>query len=151
MAAAYHLAQINIAQMVAPMEDPQMADFVAQLDRINALADSSPGFVWRLQDDDGNATSVRAFDDPKLLVNLSLWESFDALKAYVYSSDHRNVLRDRARWFGRLPGAHLALWWIPAGTLPTLDDAKRRLDRLDVDGPGPDAFTFARDYPPPGS
>ena len=145
----FHLAQINIARMTAPLEDARMADFVAQLERINQLADDSPGFVWRLQDEDGNATSVRAFADPKLLVNLSLWETFAALKAYVYSSAHRDVLRQRQRWFGRLPGAHLALWWIPAGSLPTLDDAKARLDLLDAQGPSPEAFTFSKDYPPP--
>ena len=149
--ADFHLAQINIARMMAPLEDPRMADFVAQLERINQLADDSLGFVWRLQDERGNATAVQAFDDPLLLINLSLWETIAALKAYVYSSAHRDVLRQRQRWFGRLPGAHLALWWIPAGTLPTLEDAKARLLLLDAQGPGPEAFTFSQNYPPPAA
>ena len=147
--ANYHLAQINIARMNAPLADDRMAGFVAQLDRINQLADESPGFVWRLQTDEGDATSLRVFDDPMLLVNLSLWESFAALKAYVYSSEHRNLLRDRQRWFGRLPGAHLALWWLPAGTVPSVDDAKARLSLINRGGPGPQAFTFSRAYPAP--
>ena len=146
----YHLAQINIARMIASLTDERMAGFVTQLDRINQLADDSPGFVWRLQTEEGDATSLRVFDDPMLLVNLSLWESFEALKAYVYSSEHRNLLRDRKLWFGRLPGAHLALWWVPAGTVPSLDDAKARLRLVDDDGPGPQAFTFSSAYPPPG-
>ena len=128
-----------------------MGDFVAQLESINRLADESPGFVWRLQTEDGDATALRVFDDPMLLVNMSVWESFEALKAYVYQSAHRGVLRDRQRWFGRLPGPHLALWWIPAGSEPTLDDAKHRLRLLDAHGPGAEAFTFSHVYPPPAN
>lgn len=145
----FHLAQINIARMQAPLEHPSMHAFVAQLESINRLADESPGFVWRLQTEEGDATALRVFDDPMLLVNMSVWESFEALKEYVYRSAHRGPLRDRQRWFGRLPGAHLALWWIPAGSEPSLDDAKRRLRLLDANGPGPEAFTFSKAYPPP--
>ncbi len=145
----FHLAQINIAKMTAPLEDERMVDFVNQLDRINRLADESPGFVWRLQTEEGDATALRVFDDPMLLVNMSVWESFQALKDYVYASLHRDVLRDRQRWFGRLGEAHLALWWVPAGSLPTLDDAKARLQSIQVHGPGPQAFNFSKAYPPP--
>ena len=145
----YHLAQLNIARALAPMDDPKMADFVARLDEINRLADGSPGFVWRLQDESGDATAIRAFDDPNLLVNMSVWESPDALFDYVYRSGHARVMARRRDWFDMPADAHTVLWWIPAGHIPSLEEAKARLDLLRAEGPGPRAFTFKNRFPPP--
>ncbi len=124
-----------------------MAEFVARLDEINALADRSPGFVWRLQTDDGDATSIRVFPEPLILVNLSVWESIEALRAFTYRSAHTAVMRRRAEWFERMDEAHVVLWWVPAGTVPTLYEAKERLERLRADGPSPEAFTFRHPHP----
>ena len=137
-----HIAQINIARMHAPLDDPLMADFVAQLDSINALAERSPGFVWRLQDEAGDATSIRVYDDDRILVNMSVWETREDLRDYVYRSSHLDVLRDRKRWFEPPDGPYLALWWIPAGHVPTPEEGKQRLDHLCRHGPTPEAFTF---------
>lgn len=138
-----HVAQINIGTMVAPTDDPRVAEFMEALDRVNAIADSAPGFVWRLQTDDGNATSIQIFPDPLTLVNMSVWESVDALKSYVYQSDHVDFFRRRAAWF--VPDAkRVALWWVAPGTVPTLDDAVRRVEFLERRGPSPYAFGFGR-------
>ena len=137
-----HLAQINIGTMVAPTDDPAVAEFMNALDHINALADDAPGFVWRLQTDEGNATSIQIFPDPLQLVNLSVWESIDSLKAYVYRSGHVDFFRRRAEWF-EADAKRVALWWIPAGTQPGLDDAVRRVEFLERHGPSPYAFGFA--------
>src|SRR5262249_49795930 len=122
-----HVAQVNIARMRAPLEDPLMSSFVARLDEINALADSSPGFVWRLQTAEGNATYLRPYDDERILFNLSVWGSLDHLKRYVYYTAHGEVFRSRAAWFERFGGASLALWWVPQGHTPSIDEAKQRL------------------------
>ncbi len=145
--AALHLAQVNIARMVAPLESDTMAGFVARLDEINAVADRSPGFVWRLQDGD-DATSLRPFDDDRILVNMSVWESVEALRTYVYASAHKDVLKQRQQWFSRFEGAFMALWWIPAGHIPTVEEAKARLAHLEAHGPSPFAFTFKAVFPP---
>lgn len=145
----YHLAQLNIGRIVAPLESEQLAGFVDQLETINALADASPGFVWRLQTDDGDATGLRPFDDDLIIVNMSVWESVEALSAYAYRSDHRDVLRRRGEWFERMPEAFLVLWWVPAGHFPTVDEAKDRLELVRAKGPTPDAFTFRAVFPPP--
>lgn len=145
----FHLAQVNVGRLLAPIDDPLIADFVAQLDAVNALADASPGFVWRLKDESGNATAIPAFDDPRMIVNMSVWESLDALRDYVYRSDHTKVLTRRRDWFEKLDRPHMALWWIPAGTLPTVEDAKRRLRILAERGPSADAFTFRDRFPAP--
>jgi GNAT superfamily N-acetyltransferase len=138
-----HVAQINIGTMIAPTDDPRVAEFMAALDRINAIADSAKGFVWRLQTDDGNATSIQIFPDPLTLVNMSVWESVDALKAYVYQSDHVDFFRRRAAWF--VPDAkRVALWWVAPGSRPSLDDAVRRVEFLERRGPSPYAFGFGR-------
>jgi hypothetical protein len=146
MADGFHLAQLNIGRMVAPIDAPEVADFVAALDPVNAIADAAPGFVWRLQSDEGNATSIHVFDDDLLLVNMSVWESLDALAAFVYRSDHVAVMRRRVEWFERMDEAFLVLWWIPAGTIPSVDDAKERLELLRRDGPTPQAFTFRQHF-----
>ena len=145
----YHLAQVNVARMVAPLDDPQMADFVARLDEINALADGSPGFIWRLQTDHGDATALRPYDDERILVNMSVWASLEQLKEYVYKSAHAEVMRRRRQWFERFEGMYMALWWVKAGHIPTVTAAKRRLDYLSKQGVSAQAFTFAKPFPPP--
>lgn len=142
-ATPHHVAQINIGTMVAPTDDPRVADFMDGLERINALADEAPGFVWRLQTDDGNATSIQIFPDPLTLVNMSVWESVDALKAYVYQSDHVEFFRRRAEWF-EADAKRVALWWVSPGTVPELDEAVRRVRFLEQRGPSPYAFGFGR-------
>jgi len=124
----FHIAQVNIARMKAPLEDPAMAGFVARLEEINALADGSPGFVWRLQTSEGSATYLRPYDDDRILFNMSVWETVDALKHYVYRTAHADVLRQRHEWFGKFAGAYVALWWVPAGhiTRRGLDLDRRR-------------------------
>jgi hypothetical protein len=144
-----HVAQVNVARLLAPLESPQLADFVAWLEPINRIADTSPGFVWRLQTADGDATSLRPFDDDWLLINMSVWESVEALDAYVYRSEHAQVFKRRREWFERLREAHLALWWVPIGHQPSVWEAKERLERLRTDGPSPAAFTLRQRYPPP--
>lgn len=144
----FHLAQVNIAQLLAPLDHPQLAGFVARLDEINALADGSDGFVWRLQTEAGDATALRVFDDDRLLVNLSVWQSVPALQHFTYRTVHTELLRQRASWFERLGRPHYALWWIPAGMLPTADEAVRRLDHLQAHGPSPRAFLFQRPFGP---
>ena len=144
--AEWHLAQCNIGRLVAPLDSEQLAGFAAALDPINAVADAAPGFVWRLQTDEGNATAIHAFDDDMLLMNMSVWESLDALSDFVYKSAHRDVLRRRAEWFER-PTEILVLWWIAAGTLPMVEDAVERLALLRRDGPSADAFTFRAPFP----
>jgi hypothetical protein len=148
---AHHLAQFNIGRILAPLDTPQLAGFVDALEPINAIADSAPGFVWRLQTEDGDATAIRPFDDDDLmLVNMSVWESIESLAAFVYGAPHRDVLRERRQWFEKLAEMYLVLWWIPAGTVPSVEDAKVRLEMLRRDGPTPDAFTFRSPFPTPG-
>ncbi len=142
VAPGVHLAQCNIARLKAPIDAPETADFVAALDSINALAEASPGFVWRLQDDSGNATSIQTFDDERMIVNLSVWESVEALSAFTYQSGHREVLRRRREWFESMADASLVLWWIPEGTIPTVEDAQDRFAILQRSGPTAEAFTF---------
>ena len=144
----YHLAQVNVARMKAPLESAMMSGFVARLDEINAVADASPGFVWRLQTDAGNATYLRPYDDDRILFNLSVWETVDALKAYVYRSSHAEVLRQRREWFEHVSGVYVALWWVPIGHRPSVDEAKKRLDHLQRHAPSQFAFTFKSVVPP---
>jgi hypothetical protein len=145
----HHIAQLNIALAKAPLDDPLLADFMAQLDAVNAMAEASPGFVWRLKSDSGNATDIRAYDDPRMIVNMSVWGSIDALFAFTYKTAHTKVMNRRKRWFEPLPGPHLVLWWIPAGTIPTIADAQSRLDHLAQHGPRAEAFTFKSRFAPP--
>lgn len=142
----YNIAQINIARLQAPIDDPQISDFVANLDRINAVAESALGFVWRLKDDSGNATAIQIFDDPLLIINMSVWESIDALFSYTYRSDHVDIFRRRGEWFGKLDTAHLVLWWIPKNKIPTPAEGKEKLAYLTKHGPTPYAFTFKKQF-----
>jgi heme-degrading monooxygenase HmoA len=143
-----HLAQINIGRMKGPLDGPIMAGFMARLDDLNALAESSPGFVWRMQGEEGNNTYLRPYEDERIIVNMSVWESIDALRAYVYNSAHAEILKQRRDWFEKFESAMLALWWIPAGHIPTVEEAKQRLASLDAIGPTPFAFTFRTTFPP---
>ena len=151
MADGFHLAQVNVARLAAPLDSPELAPFVDNLERVNALADASPGFVWRLQTEDGDATAIRAFDDPDVLVNMSVWESVEALGEFVYRSAHVGVMRRRAEFFVRAGEAYVALWWLPAGTTPTVADAIERLDAIREHGPTAFAFNFRKVFPPPGA
>ncbi|MEW6734221.1 MAG: DUF3291 domain-containing protein [Acidobacteriota bacterium] len=144
----YHLAQVNIARAVAPLDDPIMIGFVSKLAEINALADSSPGFIWRLQTEEGDATNLRPYDDERIFINMSLWESLEQLKAYVYKSAHTEIMRQKQQWFEKLADMNLALWWVKAGHIPTIEEAKQRLDYLNKHGETIYAFTFKHSFLP---
>jgi hypothetical protein len=144
----HHIAQINIARMAMPMDSPGMSGFVSRLDEINALADGSAGFIWRLQTPEGNATYLRPYDDDRIIVNMSVWESVEALKHYVYRTAHAELLRDRRSWFEQFQGAVLAMWWVPAGHIPSVEEAKERLAYLEQHGPSAYAFTFKTIHEP---
>jgi hypothetical protein len=145
----YHIAQINIGRILGPIDGPVMAGFVARLDEINALADSSPGFVWRLQTEAGNATAIRPYDDDMILLNMSVWQTAEQLRDYVYHTSHAAVMRQRKQWFERFDGPYLAMWWVRAGHIPTPGEGKERLEHLRAHGPSPYAFNFAEVYPAP--
>ena len=138
-----HVAQINIGTMVAPTDDPAVAEFMDNLDRINAIADEAPGFVWRLQTDSGNATEIQIFPDPLALVNMSVWESVDDLKSYVYRSEHVDFFRRRADWFVA-DAKRVALWHVEPGSIPELEDAVRRVEFQERHGATPYSFGFGR-------
>jgi uncharacterized protein DUF3291 len=143
----YELAQLNIAAMKDPLASPGMADFVSNLARINALAESSPGFVWRLQTGEGNATSLRPLGD-MTLVNLSVWRDVESLQTFVYKSAHAQIMTRRKEWFERMANAYFVLWWVPYGHRPSLTEAAERLAVLKRTGPTPAAFTFRQPFPP---
>ena len=145
---SYHLAQLNIARMKFPAESPGMADFMNNLDRFNALAEQSPGFVWRLQSDDGNATSI-SFFGPDILNNLSVWKDAQSLHDYVYRTAHAQIMSRRKEWFERFEDSYSVLWWIAAGAIPTLEEGNERLEMLKVQGPTAEAFTFKQVFPAP--
>lgn len=148
--AAYHLAQINIARFVQPKDDPVNAAFMAALDHVNALAEASPGFVWRLVGAGNDAIDLGAPGDPRLAVNMSVWESLEDLAAFAYrNADHRAMMRRRKEWFEPMR-VYMTLWWVAAGETPTLADGLRRLAILEANGPTPEAFLFAQPFPPPG-
>jgi hypothetical protein len=148
----HHLAQVNVARLLEPIDSPLLADFVAALDEVNATADGAPGFVWRLRTEDGNATAIRIFDDAGLIVNMSVWESLETLADFVFREHgHVAVMRGRRRWFAPPAEATTALWWVPAGRTPTVADAEERLTRLRAHGPTPFAFGFRSPFPAPGT
>lgn len=146
----YELAQLNVAWMKEPLDSPLLADFVANLDRINALADRSPGFVWRLETDEGDATALRPLGED-VLVNMSVWKNLESLHDYVYKSDHAKIMSRRKEWFHRMKEAYVVLWWVPAGHRPGIAEAKSRLDALRVHGPHAEAFTFRQAFPCPAA
>jgi hypothetical protein len=146
---AYELAQLNIGIIKGPMDSPIMAAFAANLDRINALAERSPGFVWRLQTEAGNATAIRPFENENMLVNMSVWRDVESLNTYVYDSAHVEIMRRRREWFERMDEAFLVLWWVPKGHRPSVTEAIAKLELLRAKGPSPEAFTFRRAFAPP--
>ncbi len=137
-----HLAQMNVATALYDLDDPRMEEFMTRLDEINAHAESSPGFMWRLKSDSGNATDIQVSDDPRLIVNMSVWESVEALFDFVYRADHRGVMVKRRSWFEKPAGPYQVLWWVEPGRLPSVDDGLQRLELLRAQGPTPRAFTF---------
>ena len=139
----WHLAQLNIATIRHDLDSPEMADFVDNLDNINMLGERSPGFVWRHMDDTGASTATRPFADANILINFTVWEDVDSLRQFAYKTEHVDFLRRRREWFAPAPGYPVGvMWWIPAGTIPTLDDAVVRIELLRDEGPTPKAFTF---------
>ena len=148
---AMHLAQLNVGRLRAPIDDPMIDDFRSGLGRINALAEISPGFVWRPQDGSGDATGIKPFDDDLEIINLTVWESIEALAEFTYRSDHVELLRRRREFFEAPAQPTLCLWWVPAGTIPTVDDAISRLAHLRAHGPTPTAFTFRQRFEPDGA
>jgi hypothetical protein len=146
---SWHLAQVNVARFRRPTDDPENADFMNNLDRVNAIAEASPGFIWRLKGEGNNATDLQAFADPMVATNMSVWENVEALAAFAYRNmDHRSIMRRRREWFDEMK-VYMVLWWIPAGALPTLDDARSKLELLERLGPTADAFTFRQPFPAP--
>src|SRR5215207_7068828 len=144
--ATFQLAQVNIGRARGEMTDPVMAGFVSRLAEINALADASPGFVWRLQTEDGDATAVRPYADPRILINLSVWADLHALRAYVYRGPHAVVMRGRREWFERFERVYVALWWVPTGHRHTVEEAVERLAHLERHGGTPYSFTFGAPF-----
>lgn len=140
--AEWHIAQYNVARLRAPVDDPAVAHFVANLAPINELGDATPGFVWRLQTESGNSTSVRIREDPLVVPNLTVWETIEALFDYTYHSAHVEMFRRRKEWFTHAEDPYLVLWWVPAGHIPSVDEADERLAHLAAHGPTPAAFTF---------
>lgn len=147
----YQLAQMNIARLVAPLTDPVMAEFVANLAPINALAEASPGFVWRFQTEHGDATAVRPYDDDRIIVNFSVWDDLSSLRGFVFRSAHAAVMKRRREWFERLTDEYIALWWVLAAHRPTVAEAVARIEHLKRHGPSPEVFTFREFYPAPDS
>lgn len=143
------LAQINVGRTLWPLDDPRMTGFVERLDSVNALAEASPGFVWRLQSDSGNATDIKVSDDPQFIVNMSVWRDAEALFDFVYRSAHREVMVLRRQWFEAPERAFQALWWVPAGHRPSVEEGLAAIARLEADGPTPAAFTFKQRFAPP--
>jgi hypothetical protein len=146
---AFHIAQLNIGRARGVLDGPVMAEFMALLDPVNAVADASPGFVWRLQTEEGNATALRPYEDDRMIVNMSVWESIEDLAAFVYRSGHVDVMRRRREWF-ELMKPYMVLWWVPQGEIPTVEEAKDRLEHLRDHGPTPFAFTFKARFPATG-
>lgn len=146
----YHLAQVNIARLIYPIDSPELHGFTSRLDAVNALAEAAPGFIWRLVGDGNDATGLRPFPDPDMIINMSVWQDVQSLFDFTYrNADHAGVMRGRRAWFHKPEGPHLVLWWVPAGTLPSLSDARDRLAYLAQHGPTPEAFTLKQTFPSP--
>jgi len=148
-----HFAQFNVARLLHPLDHPATAEFVANLDQVNAVAEAAPGFVWRLKDDDTGLSSsyVRAYEDPLVIINFSVWESPEQLQDFVYRSDHTAFLRRRREWFEKMDEAYVVCWWVRAGHIPTVEDAVARLERLRTEGPSDEAFTLRELRPAPSA
>ena len=142
----HQIAQINIAKMLAPLDSPIMADFVANLEVINKLAEASEGFIWRLKGDYDNATSIKVYDDEFILVNMSVWKDVDSLFRYAYQSQHIEIFKRRREWFEKMTQMHFALWFVPEGHQPSVEEATQRLDYLRANGETPYAFSFKKRF-----
>lgn len=138
-----HLAEINIARLKYPLEDPRVAEFVANLDRVNAVADRMDGFIWRLQDETGDATAIQAFDDPLTIINMSVWRDAESLERFVWNTIHKRIYAKRHEWFSLMQSHHFAMWWVEVGHVPTLEEARERLDHLDSHGDTDFAFGWS--------
>jgi hypothetical protein len=147
----FDIAQLNVARALGPMDGEVMAGFMQRLDEINALAEQSPGFVWRLKGENNNNTALKVTADPLFIVNFSVWRSIDDLWAFTYASTHKELFKQRFDWFERSQTPSLVMWWVPRGTIPDIHEALGRLRRLSDDGPTPEAFTFKQRFPPPGA
>lgn len=146
----FHLAQFNIGRLVAPLDDSRLAGFVAKLDEVNAIADSSPGFIWRLKSESGNATDIRPYNDQMIVINFSVWETMEQFKTFAYRDAHGELLRRRLDWFEKHDGSvYMVFWWVEAGTIPTVAEAKRRLEYLREHGDSEFAFTLKKTFPSP--
>jgi heme-degrading monooxygenase HmoA len=141
-----HLAQLNIAKAKYSLEAPEIKEFVDNLEHVNNLAESSSGFIWRLKDEDGDATNIQAFSDPNTIVNMSVWDSVDALKNFMFRTHHRDFLRRKKEWFYNIPEDSYVLWWIPVGHIPTIEEAVEKLEYLRSNGDTPNAFSFKSNY-----
>jgi hypothetical protein len=146
MTLQYHLAQVNIGKILAPMDSPQMSEFKNNLDPINALAEASEGFIWRLKDENNNATSIKVFEDDFMIINMSVWKDIDSLYKYVYESAHMEYLKNRKAWFERLTEKYMALWWIPEGHIPTTSEAIERINHIRQHGDTAFAFGFKKRF-----
>ena len=145
----WQLAQINIARLIAPLDDPRIAPFIAELDPVNALADHRPGFVWRLQSESGNATGLAYNDDPFVIVNMSVWESLEALRHFTYRGSHMEIFRKRREWVEKMERPHYCLWWVPGGHTPTIAEGRERLEHYQEHGSTPYSFWFPQPFPAP--
>ncbi|PRO71685.1 DUF3291 domain-containing protein [Alteromonas alba] len=141
-----HLAQLNIARPKFPMDSIGMADFVNNLDPINTVAENSPGFIWRLKDDSGNATSIQIFDDPELIVNMSVWQDIASLKQFMFKTHHIDFLKRKKEWFVPLDSASYVMWGIEEGHIPTVEEAEERLLHLREHGESDYAFSFKHSF-----
>ncbi|MEM1142956.1 MAG: DUF3291 domain-containing protein [Pseudomonadota bacterium] len=150
MTRQWHVAQINVGTIKYPAEDPRMQGFMSRLDEINAIADTTPGFVWRLQSESGNATDIDVGGPALFIANMSVWESVEVLFDYVYRTTHRELMVKRRDWFEKPSSIYQALWWVPAGHVPSVEEGLERIERLKKHGPTPEAFTFKSRYPAPG-
>ncbi len=148
MSQQFHLAQLNIADAKAPQTSTVMRGFVDRLDEIHLLADNTKGFIWRYQNEEGDDVGERIFDNPLMLINMSLWEDVDTLRQFVYKSIHKELIQSKGDWFNKMPEMHQVLWWVPAGHIPSLQEAKDKLDLLRDIGPSAEAFSFAKPFAP---
>ena len=138
-----HLAEVNIARLKHPFDDPRVAEFIDNLVRVNAVADRSEGFVWRLQDENGDATSIRGFDDPMVIVNMTVWRSPEHLERFVWNTVHKQFYARRAEWFELMQAQRFVMWWVDEGHVPDLAEAKARLDHLAANGDSDFAFGWS--------
>jgi len=141
-----HLAQLNIAKAKYSLEAVEIKEFVDNLEPVNSLAESSEGFIWRLKDESGDATGIHAFSDPNIIVNMSVWDSTDALKNFMFRTHHRDFLRRKKEWFHNIPEDSYVLWWVPIGHIPTIEEAVEKLEFLRGNGDSPEAFTFKSNF-----